>query len=87
MESSIAVFLMRQLACEQLPTVCVCVWQCFWLRARNFMSPAVIPMCMRTAICPYRWLGKQAGLTALPRGWAVGQHLVIPSRPFGYGQV
>ena len=25
MESSIAVFLMRQLACEQLPTVCVCV--------------------------------------------------------------
>ena len=80
MESSIAVFLMRQLACGQLPTMCVAVLlaagpQLHVSRcALHVHAYGDLPVC---------WLGKQAGLTALPRGWAVGQQLVIPSRPFG----
>ena len=84
MESSIAVFLMRQLACEQLPTICGSA-SCGGSTAARLQRcpPAHVPV----PICSHRWLVEQAGLAASPRGWGVGHQLVIPSRPFGYDQV
>ena len=82
MESSIAVFLMRQLACEQLPTICESL-SCDGSTAASLQRSPHMPV----SICSYRWPVEQAGLTALPRGWGVVHQLVIPSRPFGYDQV
>ena len=84
MESSIAVFLMRQLACEQLPTMCGSAFRC-GSPPGHLVCP--LRLCMHTTTCSYRWLKKQAVLTASPRDWEVGHQRVIPSRPFGYGQV
>ena len=85
MESSIAVFLMRQLACEQLPTMCGGAFRGGSPPGHLLCSP--LRLCLHTATCSYRWLGKQAGQTASPRDGGVSHQLVIPSRPFGYDQV
>ena len=64
------------------------VWRCFSLWVTTWPS-AVLPLrlCMHTTTCSYRWMKKQAVLTASPRGWEVDHQLAIPSRPFGYDQV
>ena len=84
MESSIAVFLMRQLACEQLPTMCVAVL----LAAGPQLH---VSRCALHAHAygdlPVSLVGQAGWADCIAQGWAVGQELVILSRPFGYDQM
>ena len=76
MESSIAEFLERQLACELLPTVNI----------RTAVSSLSREVCMSRSLegddALKRWEARAYMCT-----WPEQPHIFIPSRPFGYDQV